>query len=234
MYEQHVVKHPAVEPCKVVISCCDVLSLMMASNCRKSSFDIDDIPSTCTNFGSVPYTEWGHTQCYMNDICQEDLVLFCTKVVGFVLHVPVHDIVWGHMMFVDSIANEILAFQGRKDLDTLKPVETTPDRNCLCHAVSLAVFGSEEFHVTIWSLIVIELIGNQHLYLNKILLSVGCCHICQPMGELFTQYSEVYNGHSVLSEMRIKQVLIHEVQRFLGDGVWGGLWQLAAVANVIE
>ena len=70
--------------------------------------------------------------------------------------------------------------------------------------------------------------------MNETLLSVGCCHVCQPVGELFAQYSKVYDGCSVLSEMRIKQVLIYEVQRFSGDGMWGGLWQLAAVANFVE
>ncbi len=97
--------------------------------------------------------------------------------------------------------------------------------SCLQHRV-----GSHDVHWlnSKWN------IGNWDLYLNETLLSVGYCHICQPIGELFTQYSKVYDGHGVLSEMRIKQVLIHEAQRFSGDGVWDGLWQLAAVTNVIE
>ena len=65
---------------------------------------------------------------------------------------------------VDAVASDILTKYHPIMKETHAPLCVTGDGNCLFRAVSLALYGTENYHVIIRTLAAIELIENRRQY----------------------------------------------------------------------
>lgn len=112
------------------------------------------------------------------------------------------------------------------------PVEILPDGNCLPRCGSVLCFASEEHHREIRLRITMDLIINRELYLNDEYLSRGL-----PPGQSIravniAQFSEFYMGDN--TNEGVMYVYDQEVTHAMRCGTFMGLWQLFALANVLQ
>ena len=240
-------KMSSVKECRVVVSAQDVAACTQRdlwNVCRR-------LPASqvvCTGqggaqsgsldrrtFGSILLSVWTELRRQLVRIASlDELSAFCSFVEPSVPRLPQLDAQWSRYMFIDLVSHEILLAQQRSEFEDMKPVETTADGNCLCNATSLFVFGSESFSGAIRSLIVVELTTNRERYLNSDYLALGCRRPHKKMHMVFAQYTEVYRSDIHLDDTSCGELFVLDAQRFRLPGSWGGLWQLAALANIAQ
>ena len=118
----------------------------------------------------------------------------------------------------------------------LNAVKTKADGNCFCHAMSSALYGTEEHHAEIRARIVIEGVINRDKYTNDTLLSRGSEHqhktTSLPM--VFTKYSKYFTIGQALTENTVDVFYCMELHDVSNLSSYMGLWQIAQAATAFQ
>ncbi|WAR17806.1 VRTN-like protein, partial [Mya arenaria] len=118
-----------------------------------------------------------------------------------------------------------------EDIVDLYPSTIYGDGNCLPRVASVFAYGHQKNFVERRARIVLELIKNQDKYLLDEYLQDGN----QPMhiAKRYAMYSDNYNGEK-LTDCAIRKLFENEVLNIRRGGVYMGIWQIAALANVLS
>lgn len=118
----------------------------------------------------------------------------------------------------------------------LFPVKVKPDGDCLAHCGSICAFGNEMKEVEIRARIIRELIISKSKYLDYTYLRKGVDITdteAQKLPAEYAMFSEYYEMEH-MSEKNIENVFEKEVLSICKKGVYMGIWQIFALANVLQ
>jgi hypothetical protein len=110
----------------------------------------------------------------------------------------------------------------------LVPTEIMADGDCLPHCGSLLLFGSQMYSTEVRLRIAIELILHEDLYLDDKFLSRG--HEGVTAVKMATFSDEYIHGQA----FSVVEIYRREITSILQEGVFCGVWQLAALASVLS
>lgn len=118
--------------------------------------------------------------------------------------------------------------------DTLYPAVIYGDGNCLPRSASLIAYGTENQHCEMRRRIVREMIMNKEKYLDESTSGKGRNEMGQTnVPKTIASYSSEYKAER-LSKNNIAKIFEREIIQISRPGAWMGLWQIAALANVIN
>ncbi|OWF48333.1 vertnin-like [Mizuhopecten yessoensis] len=112
------------------------------------------------------------------------------------------------------------------------PVTVKGDGNCLPRCGSLVAFGNEE-HPEIRARIVMELALTETTYLDNNYLRQGT-NLKEHLPELYAMYSDLYLPGVHLTDNIVREIYKLEVFKCVNLGRYMGIWQIHALANVLE
>lgn len=147
------------------------------------------------------------------------------------------DGVWPNRHDIDSIANDNIHFvDGGVPKDRL-PLDVQGDGNCLYRAMSMFISGREGRHIEFRCRVVVELAVNEGKYTGDQMANGAVATYSRAsIPQVFAQYTEHWvcgtrfdNDGKVLSSVFRRQVMSTRQCR-----VWCGLWELSALANVLN
>ena len=116
----------------------------------------------------------------------------------------------------------------------LYPVTIIADGNCLPRCGSLLSYGTEDHHAEIRARIVVEMATNRGYYTsNKNVVNPDNADD-QNVTKKFAMYSEYFKVGESLTRKSIGAIYDRETMGVIRDGAYMGLWQLAALATVLN
>ena len=117
----------------------------------------------------------------------------------------------------------------------LYPVNVYGDGNCLPRCGSLVIYGTEEKHKEVRERIVNELTQNRQYYLNQENMRNGRGIDSNPdVIYTFAMYSPDLQDNEKLDKKTIEAVYDREVLRCEKNAEYMGIWQIAALCNVLN
>ena len=116
----------------------------------------------------------------------------------------------------------------------LFPCNVYGDGNCLPRCASLLVYGHENHHLEMRARIIDELVRHEDNYLDDNILSNGCNSSAhRNVAVQFAMFSEKYNTQK-LSFVSVQRIFRAEALDLCQSGQYMGVWQMAALANVLK
>ncbi len=147
----------------------------------------------------------------------------------------IEDMSWPPFAVVDTVAFEQLPSDGPKGR---VPVVTDGDGNCLFHAVSIAAFGFDGMHHMLRRRVLYEMVTNEARYEDDEWLQIGIgpgfAHRSGSVSRAIAEQSATFNGLADTRNVIVNDILHAEILENTVDGAWCGLWQVAALANVLK
>ncbi len=119
--------------------------------------------------------------------------------------------VWQQGIIIDEVArSEFMMLTDADHLSPCIPVTTVGDENCLPHAASKLMFGTEENHLEVRMRLVFEAVKNENQYLCEDYLLEGAKQ--RMCGTLLTQMYAMYSGHYTgLNQFSCMEVAIQDL-----------------------
>lgn len=146
---------------------------------------------------------------------------------------PLPDVTFvSHKRVIDESALGLMP-EEQKD-SCLFPSIVYGDGNCLPRCASLFVYGHEENHYEMRARIIEELVRNEEIYLDDKYLKKGshpCAH--KNVAIQFAMFSEHYTAEK-LTNLAIQRIFRAEVLGICSSGKYMGMWQIAALANILQ
>ncbi len=147
----------------------------------------------------------------------------------------VQSVHWPSAAVVDTVAAGCIPSDiPRKGL---LPVETISDGNCLYRAASTAVFGSDEMYHQLRCCVTFELATNTSRYLDDDYLRLGLVYPVKPslsVSRMIAMHTLSFNELPNTRDFLMPDILAKETLDNASNGSWCGLWQLAALSNVLK
>ena len=116
------------------------------------------------------------------------------------------------------------------------PIYTTGDGSCFAHALSHAVFGTQERHVEIRIRLIYEAVKNMDKYLDVNYLSLGTNN--PQKHEIAKRYALYSGDRSVVSvrltEANIRNIYKNDVMRICATYGYMGIWQFHQAAEITK
>ena len=144
------------------------------------------------------------------------------------------------MREIDEVAKEVLPADAPH---TLVPITVSRDGNCFTRAISMAVYGTEEYHGIIRTKIVIEGVLKKHRYLNEDYLRMGSNpqQDDKTLSCVFAEFSGNYKAeemnqqgqpHIEVTSM-IETVYNRDILQIRKLGTEMGMWQIFQASNIL-
>ena len=123
---------------------------------------------------------------------------------------------------------------------TLVPIAVNRDGNCFTRAISMAIYGTEEYHGIIRTKIVIEGVLKKHRYLNEDYLRMGS----NPQQDdkilscVFAEFSGNYKAEEMNQQGQevtnmIETVYKRDMLQVRKLGAEMGMWQIFQASNIL-
>ncbi|WAR13822.1 LOW QUALITY PROTEIN: VRTN-like protein [Mya arenaria] len=135
-----------------------------------------------------------------------------------------------HKRVVDNSAVKLLTDE--VECMGLLPTNIYGDGNCLPRCGSVLIYGDEEKHLDIRARIIMELVVNEAKYLDDKFLEEGS-NVSLGRKNFARQFAITILGGK-LTYLAIQRVIQAEVLRLCRSGTYMGIWQVAALSNIIQ
>ena len=159
--------------------------------------------------------------------------IFCETITRGILSVS-------QVVEIDNVAKKELPPDAP---EKLVPVAVTPDGNCFTRAISIAIYGTEEYHRILRTKIVLEGVLKKHRYLNENYLHLGINP--QNNDKILSGVFAEFSGNYEIGEMN-QQGQTDEEAAYLVETVYQrdmlqvrklgsemGMWQIFQASNVL-
>ncbi len=116
-------------------------------------------------------------------------------------------------------------------------METIGDGNCLYRAASTTVFGSDEMYHQLRCRVTFELAMNASRYLDDDYLCLGLVYPVKPslsISRMIVMHTLSFDQLPNTRDFLVPDILAKETLENTSNGSWCGLWQLAALLNVLK